>query len=113
MDDSDEKNGVVEYLKGSHKWIVNTTKLNFHAENDYQNPLKCIDSSYGKKKLLKVIVFKNCFLEKEIVRLSVKKGTILAHLQNTWHGSGPVNSFFFFFIYFLFNYFFNKKKKRI
>ena len=80
LDDANSENGVVQYARGSHRWPaagdLTSTTSDFH--NGSSDPLANV------KRLAES--FNQPF---DLVEYTVKRGDLLFHHQDTWHGSGP------------------------
>ena len=74
LDNTSEKTGTLEYVKGSHKWGLQPPKGEFHSPEDYREKLNLFAKENNK--------------EIDIVYVEVPAGGVSFHHGFTWHGSG-------------------------
>ena len=74
LDNTSEKTGTLEYVKGSHKWGLQPPKGEFHSPEDYKEQLNLFARENNK--------------EIDIVYVEVPAGGVSFHHGFTWHGSG-------------------------
>ena len=77
LDDTKKETGTLEYVRGSHKWGLQSPKGKFHSPDDYREQLK----TFAKKNNKKL----------DIVYVEVPAGGASFHHGLMWHGSG-INS---------------------
>lgn len=80
LDDVSPDVGTLEYVRGSHKWKLSDPSLaHFHSGSDavdaHRGPMLDLADKLGE--------------EVDVVKVSIPKGGVAFHHQNTWHGSGP------------------------
>lgn len=79
LNDIDENGASLEYAIGSHKWKLSKRIENFRQPLNYKSDLiKTFNSSKEKSLVLK--------------KIPMKKGDVLFHHGNIWHGSNYNNS---------------------
>ena len=79
MDDTSKEGGTIEYVPGSHHWLVSDKVRQFHAPDDYHEGLKMAATSLGID-------------DYEIQKLVVMAGDAVFHHGSIWHGSGANRS---------------------
>jgi len=78
LDDTNSKNGTLEYVKGSHEWGLFPPNSDFHAPKNYKKYL----SDFAKKNKKSI----------EIKYVEIPAGGAAFHHGLTWHGSGTNTS---------------------
>ena len=74
LDDTSADGGTIEFVRGSHKWQLGEPEGEFHAPEDYRQPMRNAAQREG--------------VDPEIVFIEVKAGGGSFHHGWTWHGSG-------------------------
>ena len=74
LDDTTAAGGTVEYVRGSHRWILAPMNENFHAPDD---PLADMHQAAERANVN----------NPEIVAIEVPAGSCVFHHGHTWHGS--------------------------
>ncbi len=78
LDDTRADGGTIEFVRGSHKWQLSDPEGEFHAPEDYREPMRNAAAREG--------------VEAEIVYVEVNAGGGSFHHGWTWHGSGANQS---------------------
>ncbi len=78
LDDTLERGGTLELVRGSHRWGHSPPAREFHAPRDYRKGLREAAAKEG--------------VEAEIVAVEVRSGGGAFHHGWAWHGSGPNRS---------------------
>lgn len=78
LDDTYADGGTIEFVRGSHKWRLGEPEGEFHAPQDYRQPMRKAAAREGAKP--------------EIVYVEVNAGGGSFHHGWTWHGSGANQS---------------------
>jgi len=79
LDDTRRGAGTLEYVPGSHLWARTPMPEAFHAQADYQAQSRAAAAAVG-------------VAWPEPVAVEVPAGSIVLHLGEIWHGSGPNQS---------------------
>ena len=74
LDQTNQKIGTLEFVKGSHKWELSPPSVNFHSPDDYRRELINFVKDNNK--------------ELNITYVEVPPGGASFHHGYTWHGSG-------------------------
>jgi ectoine hydroxylase-related dioxygenase (phytanoyl-CoA dioxygenase family) len=74
LDDTSADGGTIEFVRGSHKWHLGEPEGEFHAPEDYRQPMRSAAQREG--------------VDPEIVYVEVNAGGGSFHHGWTWHGSG-------------------------
>lgn len=76
LDDTHRDAGTLEYAAGSHRWPLTPIPDGFHAPDDYQAHMRLAADAAG--------------IADPVTRpIEVTAGSVVFHLGETWHGSGP------------------------
>ncbi|MBX2823268.1 MAG: phytanoyl-CoA dioxygenase family protein, partial [Gammaproteobacteria bacterium] len=78
LDDTTREGGTIEFARASHRWALDEPEGEFHAPDDYRQPLRNAALRAGK--------------EPDICYVEVKAGGGSFHHGRTWHGSGANSS---------------------
>jgi ectoine hydroxylase-related dioxygenase (phytanoyl-CoA dioxygenase family) len=78
LDDTTAEGGTIEFARGSHRWQLREPEGEFHAPEDYQQPLRQAAASEG--------------VAADIAYVEVAAGGGSFHHGATWHGSGANHS---------------------
>ncbi len=78
LDDTRADGGTIEFVRGSHQWKLSEPEGEFHAPEDYREPMRNAAAREG--------------VEAEIVYIEVNAGGGSFHHGWTWHGSGANQS---------------------
>jgi len=76
LDDTRQDAGTLEYVSGSHKWPLTPIPDGFHAPDDYQAAMLLAAEAAG-------------IADPAPRPIEVAAGSVVFHLGETWHGSGP------------------------
>jgi ectoine hydroxylase-related dioxygenase (phytanoyl-CoA dioxygenase family) len=74
LDDTSEEGGTLEFIRGSHRWNLSPPEGEFHAPQDYRNPMEKAAARQG--------------VDPEVCYVEVPAGGGSFHHGWTWHGSG-------------------------
>ena len=74
LDDTPADGGTIEFVRGSHKWHLGEPEGEFHAPEDYREPMRNAAAREG--------------VDPQIVYVEVNAGGGSFHHGWTWHGSG-------------------------
>jgi phytanoyl-CoA hydroxylase len=75
LDDTHRNAGTLEYVPGSHRWLLTETPAEFHAASDYEAPMLAAARLAGVDNPARVFV-------------EVPAGSCAFHAGEMWHGSG-------------------------
>jgi phytanoyl-CoA hydroxylase len=76
LDDTSADAGTIEYVPGSHQWVLQETAAEFHAPNqDYRSAMAYAAAQFG-------------VLNPEVVQIEIPAGGCVFHHGKIWHGSG-------------------------
>ena len=78
LDDTSADGGTLEFVRGSHRWLLREAEGEFHAPEDYRQPM------------LKAAALEG--VDADIAYVEVTAGGGSFHHGWTWHGSGANNS---------------------
>jgi len=78
LDDTTAEGGTIEFARGSHRWQLREPEGQFHAPDDYRQPLRQAAASEGA--------------DADIAYVEVAAGGGSFHHGATWHGSGANRS---------------------
>jgi ectoine hydroxylase-related dioxygenase (phytanoyl-CoA dioxygenase family) len=78
LDDTSAAGGTLEFVRGSHRWQLREPEGEFHAPEDYREPMRKAAALQG--------------VDADIVYVEVEAGAGSFHHGWTWHGSGANNS---------------------
>lgn len=74
LDETHVDGGTIEFVRGSHRWQLREPEGDFHAPQDYREPMRKAAALEG--------------VEPEIAYVEVEAGGGSFHHGGTWHGSG-------------------------
>lgn len=78
LDDTRADGGTIEFVRGSHRWKLREPEGEFHAPEDYREPMTKAAALEG--------------VEPDIAFVEVNSGGGSFHHGRTWHGSGANRS---------------------
>ena len=78
LDDTRADGGTIEFVRGSHRWKLREPEGEFHAPEDYREPMTKAAAREG--------------VEPDIAFVEVNSGGGSFHHGRTWHGSGANRS---------------------
>ena len=91
LDNTDDGNGCVQYVKGSHRWRPQAGCTAAY-EDAISQAFHCSSDGYDKAVYAAAARCGVCKDDVEIVGTEVPAGGAILHHQDIWHGSGPNKS---------------------